>query len=272
MRKRLFVWLAAIFVMALAANAQGNSYSMVIEMANGTKINIGPNDIKNISFIDGKLALEGEGIDDIKKEIATLSAKVDNIQMPDLNSVYAAIEALNAQTTYVNAQIANYQAQIALLQKLADNSQAQIDALQSHVSVLTTEMAALKEQMADNNGNNNGNNNGQGDADYLAKLVGVWQQPYDLGVGVIGIKFTADGKAYYNEWNNWEQPNFDNVVSPASVAVTANTLRITHPMVPGYFEEYRYELNSDGNTVTFSLIDWAKDKHSLGGTFTKLKD
>ena len=256
MGKRLFVWIATAFIIALPTHAQGNSYSMVIEMTNGTKINIGPDDIKSISFIDGKLALQGESIEDIKKEIASLNDKIEKTQTPNLNNVYAAIEALQAQIANLNTQTTNLQTQNY--------------ALQTQVAALTEEVSALKKQVTENNSDNNGNNN-QNDANYLAKLVGVWQNPYD-NLGVIGIKFTADGKAYYNEWSNGQQPNFDNVVSPASVAVTANTLRITHPMVSGYFEEYHYTLSNDGNAITFTLVDWAKDKHNLNGTFTKIQN
>ena len=33
-----------------------NSFSMQIELKNGTKITLGPNDLKNISFVDGHVA------------------------------------------------------------------------------------------------------------------------------------------------------------------------------------------------------------------------
>ena len=251
MGKKLLMLLVAVFMTALTASAQDNSYSMVIEMANGTKINIGPNDIKNLSFIDGKLTLQGESIEDMKNDILKLKSAVDNIQLPDMSGVYSEINALKMQIAALNAQTSTLQAIMA-------DYKAQIDYLNS-------EMSKMKEQIENNNNNN------PGDGNYLAKLAGTWVQNYN-DRGYIGIKFTADGKAYYNEWDKSEQPNFDNVKSPASVTVTATTLRITHPMVSGYYEEYSYQLSSDGNSVTFSLIDYAKDKHSLNGTFTKLKD
>lgn len=99
-------------------------------------------------------------------------------------------------------------------------------------------------------------------------LVGTWTKTSNGGVK--GIKFTEDGKAYYNEWSVGNQPNFDNVKSPAQVTITATTIRITHPQVSGYYEEYSYQLSADGKSVTFTLVDWQKDNHGLSGTFTKV--
>ena len=75
MKKFYFLSLIAAFITVLGASAQSNSYNMVIEMTDGTKINIGPNDVKNITFAEGKLAVGGESIDDIKKQIATLQTQ-----------------------------------------------------------------------------------------------------------------------------------------------------------------------------------------------------
>jgi len=51
MKKNILIALFALLAVALNGNAQNNTYNMVIEMVNGSKITIGPNDVKNISFI-----------------------------------------------------------------------------------------------------------------------------------------------------------------------------------------------------------------------------
>ena len=101
-------------------------------------------------------------------------------------------------------------------------------------------------------------------------LVGTWTKQYDQW-GVMGIKLTSSGKAYYNEWSVDEKPNFDNVSSPANVKVTDTTLRITHPQEPGYFEEYSYVLSEDKKSVSFTLLDYEKTNHGLSGTFIKVE-
>ena len=87
MKKYIFLPLISAFMIILGASAQSNSYNMVIEMANGVKINIGPNEIKNITFLDGQLTINGESIDDIikklarqKDEIEIMNSKTDELQ------------------------------------------------------------------------------------------------------------------------------------------------------------------------------------------------
>ena len=101
----------------------------------------------------------------------------------------------------------------------------------------------------------------------VTALVGTWTQQHNNYV--IGIKLTANGKAYYNEWGTGEELNFNNVSTPANVKFTETTIRITHSQVPGYYEEYSYILSEDGKSITFTLLDWEKDNHGLSGTFTK---
>lgn len=110
--------------------------------------------------------------------------------------------------------------------------------------------------------NNDNNNN-------ATALVGTWVKDYDE-IGVIGIKFTIDGKAYYNEWSKWEQPNFDNVKSPANYVITGSTIRITHSSIPSYYEEYTFTL-SDNNTISFNLVSYAETNHGLSGVFHRLQ-
>ena len=87
MKKYLLLPIISAFMIILGASAQSNSYNMVIEMANGVKINIGPNEIKNITFLDGQLTISGESIDDIikklarqKDEIEIMNSKTDELQ------------------------------------------------------------------------------------------------------------------------------------------------------------------------------------------------
>lgn len=106
------------------------------------------------------------------------------------------------------------------------------------------------------------------DAVSNSALVGTWTK--STYGGVIGIKITADGKCFYNEWNRGEEPDFSNVRTPATVKVTETTIRITHSQVQNYFEEYSYMMSEDKKNVSFMLVDYEEDCHHLeGGTFTK---
>lgn len=104
----------------------------------------------------------------------------------------------------------------------------------------------------------------------VSALAGTWVLQFDA-IGVSGVRITADGKAYYNEWSVGEAPDFSNVTVPATVTVTGSTIKITHSQMPGYFEEYSYVLSADGTQLTFTLLDWSEDTHNLNGTYTKLQ-
>ena len=80
MKKNLLMALVALMAFALSGNAQNNTYNMVIEMANGTKITIGPNDVKNISFNDGELVMTGEDINTLVERQTKTEARVRAIQ------------------------------------------------------------------------------------------------------------------------------------------------------------------------------------------------
>ncbi len=80
MKKNLLTALVALMAFALSGNAQNNTYNMVIEMANGTKITIGPNDVKNISFNDGELVMTGEDINTLVERQSETEARVRAIK------------------------------------------------------------------------------------------------------------------------------------------------------------------------------------------------
>ncbi|MBQ8486573.1 MAG: hypothetical protein IJ533_02860 [Prevotella sp.] len=111
MKKQLLLSLVAAFMMALGISAQNNSYSMVIEMTDGTKVTIGPNDIKNMTFTDGQLTVSGESIDGIKKDIAELKEKINHqkgcecsVEISDIMSV---INVLQMQIKSLMDEIEN---------------------------------------------------------------------------------------------------------------------------------------------------------------------
>lgn len=105
MKKNLLMALVALMAFALSGNAQNNTYNMVIEMANGTKITIGPNDVKNISFNDGELVMTGEDINTLVERQNEADARIKMIEAQGQNI-----------TMQVTEYIADLKAEIARLQ------------------------------------------------------------------------------------------------------------------------------------------------------------
>ena len=72
MKKFFILSLIATFVSALSVNAQDNTYSMIIKMANGTTFTIGPNEVDSLWFNDGQVTVAGTNIMDLINSIAQL--------------------------------------------------------------------------------------------------------------------------------------------------------------------------------------------------------
>ena len=75
MKKNILWALIALFAATFEGAAQNNSYNMVITMANGTTISIGPNEVKNISFNDGKVEMTGQTLDQLVERVEAVEKR-----------------------------------------------------------------------------------------------------------------------------------------------------------------------------------------------------
>lgn len=96
MKKSFFLSLIAAIVITISASAQtNNSYSMVLTLANGTTVTIGPNELQNISFNNGEVNFSGESIENLVKDIEAnkeyivkLGCRTDDLE----KMIYAILE------------------------------------------------------------------------------------------------------------------------------------------------------------------------------------
>lgn len=94
--KRFFLLsLVAAFVSLMSVSAQDNTYSMIIKLANGTTLTIGPNEVDSISFNDGEITVAGSTINELVAEI-TKAQTESQARIDSLSNVlmmhYATIE------------------------------------------------------------------------------------------------------------------------------------------------------------------------------------
>ena len=88
--KRLSMITLFVALFTFAAQAQENTYNMVIEMTNGTKITIGPNDIRSLTFNNGELTVTGGDLqtwmESVPKrvEIDALLEGIENLRSNEL--------------------------------------------------------------------------------------------------------------------------------------------------------------------------------------------
>lgn len=140
--KKIFTTLVVMMLTTLVVNAQNNTYTMVIEMQNGTKITIGPNEVKNVTFNNGEVVFSGVTLESL------IDQKLENV------------EGLAPYFTELNSKTASLESAITALQEglksantsIKDNANSLIvmsatnKALESEISTAkTTAENALKE-------------------------------------------------------------------------------------------------------------------------------
>lgn len=168
MKKNILIALFALLAVALNGNAQNNTYNMVIEMVNGSKITIGPNDVKNISFNNGELVITGENINTLVEQqskaderIESLAKTVDGLsaQLADalkqvqdyLNRVYskdqvdALLKDVQSGSTPDLSNYAEKKDVAAVQEEIAYNTAA----LKDQISALSTKIKDLEAAIAD---------------------------------------------------------------------------------------------------------------------------
>ena len=129
MKKNILIALFALLAVALNGNAQNNTYNMVIEMANGTKITIGPNDVKNISFNNGELVMTGEDINSLVERQSATENRIAMI-MYQLETITQRINGIKSCTCDTYAILARFRQIETRITELSH----QLDALNSKVN------------------------------------------------------------------------------------------------------------------------------------------
>lgn len=136
-----------------------NSFSMQIELKNGTKITLGPNDLKNISFVDGAIKIEGNTIEDLRMAIEKAEANTKNMvaeQRYDLNDLKKEAAELQAMINYLSDKVAKLEnagggsgntEDITALQAAIAMLQSELTKLQSSEMATKTDVAATNEKI-----------------------------------------------------------------------------------------------------------------------------
>ena len=139
-----FILASAFALMATPAlfAQSSNTYSMQIELKDGTKITLGPNDLKNITFVDGVIKIEGNTIEELRSSIAKAEANTKNMVEEQRYNV----ENLNKKASDLQAMIDYLSVKVAQLEKAEGGSgnAEDITALQAAIATLQSELAKLQ--------------------------------------------------------------------------------------------------------------------------------
>ena len=152
MKKTILTSIFALFAVTTLFAQSANTYNMQIELKNGTKVTLGPNDLKNISFNGDALEIKGNTIDDLFKKIDMTQAQIaalENViaknqkEIEDLKQNQGG----SGTSTDTDKKIAELQDDIAALAAMIKNLQAQQDNLLMQVKQLEERMAATEYEL-----------------------------------------------------------------------------------------------------------------------------
>ena len=139
-----FILASAFALMATPAlfAQSSNTYSMQIELKDGTKITLGPNDLKNITFVDGVIKIEGNTIEELRSSIEKAEANTKNMVEEQRYNV----EALKQKAAELQVMIDYLSDKVAKLENAGGGSgnTEDITALQAAIAMLQSELAKLQ--------------------------------------------------------------------------------------------------------------------------------
>ncbi len=141
MKKNFLLTIIFAVLTVLSVNAQNDKYNMTVTLGNGTTINVGADDVSNITFNDSSVVVSGKSIGDIfnyidsvaricpdscgqlKTELASLKDSIDSLQVlisNNTDSIKALSERLNAKDI-----------EIELINKALSDLTARVDSLEN---------------------------------------------------------------------------------------------------------------------------------------------
>lgn len=139
MKKNFLLAMVVMLMTAVSSFAQ-KEYNMVITLSNGTTVTLGHNDIKEITFNDGEVAISGNMVNTIDSLAQVSQNQETHIKAVEAMSMDMYHDLLN-RTEELNQQVDINMA----------NTNAKIETLESYDAALKTNIAAVENVIAETN-------------------------------------------------------------------------------------------------------------------------
>mgnify|MGYP002762712671 CR=1 FL=1 len=139
MKKNFLLAMVVMLMTAVSSFAQ-KEYNMVITLSNGTTVTLGHNDIKEITFNDGEVAISGNmvnTIDSLAKVSQDLEYRIKEVEERSMKMSYDLLTRTDALNQQVEAKM--------------DVTNAKIETLESYDAALKTNIAAVENVIAETN-------------------------------------------------------------------------------------------------------------------------
>lgn len=140
MKKNFLLAMVGMLMSAVSSFAQ-KEYNMVITLSNGTTVTLGHNDIKEITFNDGEVAISGNmvnTIDSLAKVSQDLEYRIKEVEERSMKMSYEVLNRTDKLNQQVDFNMADTKAALQNANELIKQQSDEIKVLNARIDVLKT--------------------------------------------------------------------------------------------------------------------------------------
>ena len=140
MKKNFLLAMVVMLMTAVSSFAQ-KEYNMVITLSNGTTVTLCHNDIKEITFNDGEVAISGNmvnTIDSLAKVSQDLEYRIKEVEERSMKMSYDLLTRTDALNQQVDFNMADTKAALQNANELIKQQSDEIKVLNARIDVLKT--------------------------------------------------------------------------------------------------------------------------------------
>lgn len=139
--KKNFLLAMVVMLMTTVSSFAQKEYNMVITLSNGTTVTLGHNDIKEITFNDGEVAISGNmvnTIDSLAKVSQDLEYRIKEVEERSMKMSYDLLTRTDALNQQVDFNMADTKAALQNANELIKQQSDEIKVLNARIDVLKT--------------------------------------------------------------------------------------------------------------------------------------
>lgn len=140
MKKNFLLTMVVMLMTAVSSFAQ-KEYNMVITLSNGTTVTLGHNDIKEITFNDGEIAISGNmvnTIDSLAQVSQNLEAHIKEVEARSMEMSHMLLNRTEELNQQVDFNMADTKAALQNANELIKQQSDEINALNAKIDALKT--------------------------------------------------------------------------------------------------------------------------------------
>lgn len=140
MKKNFLLTMVVMLMTAVSSFAQ-KEYNMVITLSNGTTVTLGHNDIKEITFNDGEVAISGNmvnTIDSLAQVSLNLEAHIKEVEARSMDMSHMLLNRTEELNQQVDFNMADTKAALQNANELIKQQSDEIKVLNARIDVLKT--------------------------------------------------------------------------------------------------------------------------------------